>query len=75
MIDEREWRRIVAALRKAGPLRDVIRELKTRVVVELCEDGKATYDVIARETGYSKRQVIRLASVVAGTVPRDTREA
>jgi hypothetical protein len=71
MIDEREWRKIVEALRRAGPLRSVIRELKARAVIALCEDGKATYDAIAEETGYSRRQVIRMASVAAGTASRD----
>lgn len=58
---------IAASLRKFGELREVIRELRRLAIVAEAEDGKS-YDQISKETGYSQRQVIRLASTLAGTV-------
>lgn len=58
---------VARGLARFGALKDVIRELRRLAIVEDCKNGKS-YRQIAVESGYSERQVIRLASTLAGTV-------
>lgn len=58
---------IAEVLARFGPLKDVIRELRRLAVVAECQGGKS-YRQIANATGYSERQVIRLAGTIAGTI-------